>query len=164
MRCTCGKPGTISTHRRDFPYCRECFTQHIARTARKDAGQGPVRLRADPERAIWNEMAQAVCVVAGRELICIDDEATRDVATAGCAEIAASETLRVLFGETSTLQHVFPRSLTLEELQAFYTPLTGVQFDSLTQDVRALEDRYPGTIASILKSVAQPRDEQNHTK
>ncbi len=159
MRCTCGQPGSIVTKRRDFPYCQECFKQHIIRAARKEAGKAPVRLQPAQSSdnatdnlsssADWEAAVRAICEAAGRK--CTAD---REGAVPGCAEIAAAEFLNVLLGIKASAERVFPSSISYEEMQLFYSPLATVKLDKLAEEVRVLEDRYPGTVSSILHSAA----------
>lgn len=152
MRCTCGKPGTITLKRRDFPYCQECFRHAVVRLFRLEAGEGPVHLKpssatADPWDAFYRGAITAIAQDARREVI--EDEAG---AIPGCAEYAAAKAIEFLMGRTKTLTNVFPSSVTREELERFFKPAPKEVGDVIEQDLERLEERYPGTLASVLRS------------
>jgi hypothetical protein len=144
MRCTCGKPATITVSRRELPYCQECFEQLISSCIRREVLEGPVRLKGTP--GYFLDAVTAACTLARREII--HDEHGR---TPGCAETQAAATLHYLLGHTTVHEHHFPTSITLEELQTFFKPEQPVELDSLIYDLLALDKTHPGTIRSITK-------------
>ncbi len=143
MRCACGKPGSIQLVRRAMPYCEACFEALLSRLVRKEAPDS-VHLRPTP--GYFSDAVKALCELAKRE-ITIDEAGN----CPGCMETQAAATIRYLLGQTQELEHHFPKSITLEELQMFFKPALPVPIDNLTEDLIAFEQAYPGTIRSIAK-------------
>ena len=143
MRCSCGNPGTKEIPRRDMPYCDACFHRLITQSIRKEAGEGPVHLLNSAE--YFFEAVCAACAAAGREVI-----VTEQGMEPGCAEIAAAAKIKMLLGERAET-NVFPKTITLKELQMFFKGDTPAKLDTLTEELIDIEHRYPGTINAIIK-------------
>jgi hypothetical protein len=154
MRCTCGKPGTISLKRRDFPYCEECFRHTIIKLFRHEAGDGPLYVRpgVTAHDRYYREALEALARDARRDVI-EDDNGM----TPGCAERAAAAATTFLLGARDKQEQIIPATITREELERFFKPAPQEIEDPIERDLRLLEERYPGTLASVLKS-ANDRD------
>ena len=143
MRCSCGSSGTIVLARRDLPYCTSCFEQLIVSLVRKEAGKEPVQLR--PMHGYFLDAVQAACKLAKREV-----QFSETGKTPGCTETAAAAVLRYLLGYTDAQEDVFPKTVTLEELQTFFKAEQPVILDALTEELIAFDKAYPGTTRSIV--------------
>ena len=158
MLCSCGQKGTIVAARRELPYCKICFEQHLAKQVRKEVSKGSLLLKPSTgtnELATrkWEECARALAELARREVI--EDEKGL---IPGCAEIAAAQAIRYLFGQTPEHIKVFPKNITHEELQSFFSELPALE-DNVAVELQKMEQLYPGTLASIIKSTEE-RGEQ----
>jgi len=164
MRCTCGKPGTIILRRRSFPYCEECFRHTIVKLFRAEVGDGPVFVqprKPQPDTAdheldeYYRQALQALAQEARREII----EDTQGAVPGSC-ERAAAAASRFLFGEQETLLRVIPASIYREELERFFKPAPKETSDAVERDLSRLEERYPGTLASVIKSAEDRVEKQ----
>jgi hypothetical protein len=79
----------------------------------------------------------------------------------GCAERAAIEATRFLFDETMTFERVIPETISREELERFFKPAPQEIMSPTEHDLEHLEERYPGTISSILKSAKERAEQQS---
>ncbi len=149
MRCTCGKPGTIVLKRRDFPYCEECFRHTLIKRFRHEAGEGPILIRpsSNAQDEYYRGALDALAQNARREVV---EDAQG--ATPGCTERAAAAAATFLLGSSATQERVIPATITREELERFFKPMPQNKEDAMERDLRALEEQYPGTLASVLRS------------
>lgn len=143
MLCSCGQRGNIKLVRREMPYCRNCFEIYISKSIRHEAGDNPIKLK--DEKGYFLDAVSQACALARREII-IDPKG----ATPGCAEIAAAAKLAAMV-QGSEFETVFPKTITLQELQTFFKAERPLKLNSITQEIIKIEERYPGTVNSINK-------------
>jgi hypothetical protein len=115
----------------------------LVTNVRKEAADG-VQLRVTDN--YFFHAVQALCALAKKP---VSTGALGKIP--GCAETAASATVAFLLGHTPQKADVFPKSITLEELQTFFKADEPVVLDQLTEELITFEKQYPGTINSINK-------------